>query len=227
MPVESIAERWIQVCERVASAAKLSGRQSSDITIIGVSKYADIEQTRQLYEAGCRNFGESRPQSLWEKSDALSELAIRWHMIGHLQRNKSRRTLPLIHCIHSVDSIRLSKQLEIDANELEKEIRVLLEVNVSGDANKTGMLPDQLSEIATSIVQLPHLKVIGLMGMAGLGNSEPKSDFAAIRQLRDQLQIELGSEVPLSELSMGMSGDFETAIAEGSTMVRIGSMLFD
>ncbi len=226
MSLESITERWANVNERVATAATQSGRVAAKITIVGVSKYVDVEQTRQLYEAGCRDFGESRPQSLWEKSAALSGLPIRWHLIGHLQRNKSRRTIPLVHCIHSVDSLRLAQQLEMDANELDKRLPILLEVNVSGDPNKTGMLPDDLSKIANSIVPLQHLQIRGLMGMAGLGNQEPRADFAAIRELRDRLQSELGSAVQLDELSMGMSGDFESAIQEGSTILRIGSILF-
>jgi len=226
MSLESIAERWANVNERVATAATQSGRAARDMTIVGVSKYVDVEQTRQLYKAGCRDFGECRPQSLWEKSAALSDLSLRWHMIGHLQRNKSRRTIPIVHCIHSVDSLRLAQQLELDANELGTSLSILLEVNVSGDPNKTGMLPDDLSKIANAIVPLRHIQIRGLMGMAGLGNQEPRADFAAIRELRDRLQSELGSDVQLDELSMGMSGDFESAIQEGSTILRIGSILF-
>jgi pyridoxal phosphate enzyme (YggS family) len=226
MTEESIANRWKSVVERVSNIANACGRAPQDILTIGVTKYVDPSQARQLYEAGCRDFGESRPQALWEKAEALGELAIRWHMIGHLQRNKVRRTLPLVNCIHSVDSLRLAQQIESDANELSLTIPVLLEVNVSGDANKTGMNPNELPRIASQIVELPHLRVCGLMGMAGLGQAEPRADFAAIRELRDQLQANLGSSVPLDQLSMGMSGDFEAAIQEGSTMIRIGSVLF-
>ncbi len=226
MSEESIATRWENVVERVATAAKTCGRAPEEVLIIGVTKYVGLNQTRQLYEAGCRDFGESRPQSLWEKAEALSEFLIRWHLIGHLQRNKSRRTLPLVHCIHSVDSLRLAKQLEFDASELQLTIPILLEANVSGDANKTGMNPKELPKIASEIVELPHLRITGLMGMAGLAKDEPRSDFAAIRELRDQLQTTLGPTVQLDQLSMGMSGDFEAAIQEGSTMIRVGSILF-
>ncbi len=226
MSEESIAQHWKNVVERVATTAKACGRAPEDILIIGVTKYVGLNQARQLCEAGCRDFGESRPQALWEKADALSDLAIRWHLIGHLQRNKSRRTLPLIHCIHSVDSLRLAKQLESDASELDLTIPILLEVNVSGDANKTGMHPTELPKIASEIIELPHLRITGLMGMAGLGKQEPRSDFEAIRELRNQLQVTLGSDAQLDQLSMGMSGDFEVAIQEGSTMIRVGSILF-
>ena len=226
MSLVTIAERWAMICDRVATVAIQNGRSASDITIVGVTKYVDVEQTRQLYDAGCRDFGESRPQSLWEKSAAMAELPIRWHLIGHLQRNKSRRTIPIVYCIHSVDSLRLSQQLESDAAELDKSVSILLEVNVSGDPNKTGMLPSELSNVANAIVAMPHLRVIGLMGMAGLGNREPRADFVAIRELRDQLQTELGGSAKLDQLSMGMSGDYEPAIQEGATMLRIGSSLF-
>ncbi len=226
MSQETIAQRWQNVVDRVATAAKTSERDENDILIIGVTKYVDSNVARQLYEAGCRNFGESKPQSLWDKAGALSGLAIRWHLIGHLQRNKSRRTLPLIHCIHSVDSLRLAKQLESDASELNLNVPILLEVNVSGDTNKTGMNPTELPKIASEIVALPHLSVVGLMGMAGLGTNEPRSDFREIRELRDQLQSTLGTAAQLDQLSMGMSGDFEAAIKEGSTMIRVGSILF-
>lgn len=226
MTKEAIKERWMNVVDRVATAACQSTRSPSEITIVGVTKYVDSVQTRWLYEAGCRDFGESRPQSLWDKAASLSDLSIRWHLIGHLQRNKSRRTLPLIHCIHSVDSLRLAQQLEFDASELGQTIEVLLEVNVSGDPNKTGMIPMEILRIAPAIVSLSNLQVTGLMGMSGLGNQEPRADFAVIRSLRDQLQIQLGSSACLDKLSMGMSGDYETAIQEGSTIVRIGSSLF-
>ncbi|MDZ4849501.1 MAG: YggS family pyridoxal phosphate-dependent enzyme [Pirellulaceae bacterium] len=225
--MKSIAQRWHDVDQCTAIAAEKSGRLRKDITIVGVTKYVDVDPTRMLFQAGCHDLGESRPQSLWTKSDQLSDLPIRWHLIGHLQRNKSRRTIPIVQCVHSVDSLRLAQQISGDARELGIEVSILLEVNVSGDSNKTGMLPSELVRTATAIVELPNLKMLGLMGMAGLGNQEPRHDFAAIRQLRDQLQLELGSEVELRELSMGMSGDFEVAIQEGATMVRVGSILFD
>ena len=226
MSLVTITARWANIGDRVAAVAQQCGRNASEITIVGVTKYVDVEQTRQLYDAGCRDLGESRPQSLWDKAAIMADLPLRWHLIGHLQRNKSRRTVPIVHCIHSVDSLRLAQQLAADAAELGRKLSILLEVNVSGDPNKTGMLPAELSNIATSIVAMPHLQMEGLMGMAGLGNREPRADFAAIRELRDQLQIELGGAVKLDELSMGMSGDFEPAIQEGATMLRIGSSLF-
>jgi PLP dependent protein len=225
--VSSIKDRWKHIVERVENAALRAGRARSEITIVGVSKYVDAETTRDLYEAGCHDLGESRPQSLWDKATRLSDLPISWHMIGHLQRNKSKRTIPIIQCLHSLDSIRLAEQVNLDASELGRRLEVLLEVNVTGDATKTGLLPSDLKMVATKIVGLDHLHVVGLMGMAGLGNQTPREDFATIRALRDELQHELGTSTDLKHLSMGMSGDFEDAIAEGATMLRLGSVLFE
>ncbi len=223
----SIKDRWKMTVERVANAALRANRSPEEITIIGVSKYVDVDKTRELFEAGCHDLGESRPQVLWEKAAALSDLSIRWHLIGHLQRNKSKRTLPLIHSLHSLDSLRLAEQINQEVSDLGQVLEVLLEVNVTGDASKTGLSPIDLKSVAPKIVAMDHLRVVGLMGMAGLGNKTPREDFASIRKLRDELQRELDSDIDLKHLSMGMSGDFEEAIAEGATMLRIGSVLFN
>jgi PLP dependent protein len=223
----SIKDRWEMTVERVANAATRAERSPDEITIVGVSKYVDADTTRELFEAGCYDLGESRPQVLWEKATALSDLPIRWHLIGHLQRNKTKKTLPHIHVLHSLDSLRLAEQINQEVGDLGRKLEVLLEVNVTGDASKTGLLPADLRLIAPKIVALDYLQVVGLMGMAGLGNQTPREDFASIRRLRDELQRELDSDIDLKHLSMGMSGDFEDAIAEGATMLRIGSLLFE
>jgi PLP dependent protein len=225
--MSSISDRWKFVCERVHEAALAAGRDPQTIRTIGVTKYVDDRLTRELFEAGCQDLGESRPQSLWDKAAALSDLEVRWHLIGHLQRNKSRRTLPLVHWIHSVDSWRIAEQLNADASLLQIKVRVMLEVNLTKDSSKTGMDQATLTHLLHRVDELPQLQVCGLMGMAGLNSPSPRHDFAAIRQLRDDLQEELGTSVQLRELSMGMSGDFEDAIAEGATMIRVGSILFE
>ncbi len=225
--MSTIKERWKRIVERVEDAAGRAGRSPTEITIVGVSKYVDAETTRELYEAGCHDLGESRPQLLWDKAAFLSDLPIRWHMIGHLQRNKSKRTIPLIQALHSLDSLRLAEQVNHDVSERGRRLDVLLEVNVTGDATKTGLLPEDLKLVAPKIVAFEHLHVVGLMGMAGLGSQTPREDFATIRALRDELQRELGLSTDLTHLSMGMSGDFEEAIAEGATMLRLGSVLFE
>ncbi len=146
-------------------------------------------------------------------------------MIGHLQRNKVAETLPLVHCIQSLDSLRLARQIETDASKIEQVVPVLLEVNVSQDRTKTGLPLEELIPTATEICQLPHLRLDGLMGMASLDGANNRSEFALLRQWKDRLQSELGSAANLDQLSMGMSGDFEEAILEGATIVRIGSLL--
>lgn len=223
----SLTDRWKSIRERVAEAAVRNGRDPSEVTIVGVSKYVDAEKTRELVEAGCRDLGESRPQVLWEKAELLQELTIRWHLIGHLQRNKSKRTVPLLDCLHSIDSTRLAEQVNLDAAGRRDKLSILLEVNISGDASKTGLPPGEVLSTAEKILELPNLRLDGLMGMAGLGNQTPREDFAELRRMRDRLQTQLGSQVELRHLSMGMSGDFEEAVAEGATMLRIGSILFE
>jgi len=218
------------VRDRIATAAEQSHRKPEDICLVGVTKYVDAEVTRQFVQAGCMDLGESRPQALWPKAESLSDLEVRWHQIGHLQRNKLRKTQPLISLIHSVDSIRLLHSI----NELQEEISpeqpqdILLEINTSGDSAKHGFSPDAIREAIDAVSERSNVVLRGLMCMAGLGTSvaEARQDFARLRTLRDSLADEY-SQLDFSELSMGMSSDFEAAIAEGATLVRVGSVLFE
>jgi PLP dependent protein len=224
-----LQSNWQRVCDAVAKAAQSSGRTAADVTIVGVTKYVDDAITRKLIHAGCKVLGEARPQQLWSKAQSLSDLPVQWHLIGHLQRNKVRRTLPITSLIHSVDSVRLLEAIAEEASQQQRVARVLIEANVSGDATKTGLAPDALPPLIEASMQWPSVKVDGLMTMAGL-DAERQTvhhQFASLRGLRDQLQSQFGGSVQLTELSMGMSGDFEIAIAEGATIVRIGSTLFD
>ena len=207
-----------------------SNRKPEDVCLLGVTKYVDAEITRQFVMAGCQDLGESRPQALWPKAESLVDLDVRWHQIGHLQRNKLRKTQPLISLIHSVDSIRL-----LDAiNQLQGEIspdnpqEILLEVNTSGDDAKHGFSAEAIREAVDTVSDRANVRLRGLMCMAGLGTSvdEARQDFAKLRALRDSLADEYPA-LDLSELSMGMSSDFEAAIAEGATIVRVGSVLFE
>ena len=154
---------------------------------------------------------------------------IRWHLVGHLQRNKIRRTLPLLHLLHSVDSRRLLEALNDEAAQLGRSVDVLLEANVSGDAAKTGLPPEQLERLLADARRWPHVLIHGLMGMASLvgGAESAKHDFDRLRQWRDRLAASAPDGVTLHELSMGMSGDFEVAIEEGATLIRVGSALFE
>jgi len=216
------------VQQRVADAAIKSGRTADDVTLIGVTKYVDVETTRALFEAGCVNLGESRPQVLWEKSEKLDGLPICWHMIGHLQRNKMKRTINRCSLIHSGDSHRLMTGINKEAESRESPARVLLEVNVSGEESKYGYSESDLPDVLDLLSDLPNVKVDGLMCMAGLaGNDDDaRREFAKLRSIRDKYANNCPDNVELKELSMGMSGDFEIAIEEGATMVRVGSLLF-
>jgi len=194
-----------------------------------VTKYVEPAVARLLVQAGLSELGESRPQELWRKAESLGDLPVRWHLIGHLQRNKVRRTLPLAHCIHSADSLRLLEEIHREAAAQDRTAKVLLEVNVSGDAAKTGLPPGEVEPLLPAIAQLPNVSVQGLMTMAALEGSpdQTRREFAALRDLRDRLAANCPPTIQLNELSMGMSGDYEIAIEEGATMVRIGSALFE
>ncbi len=224
-----IQQNLARVLERMAEAAHRSGRKPEEVRLVAVTKYVGPEEIRWLVEAGCRLLGESRPQALWAKAATLTDLPIQWHLVGHLQRNKVARTLPLVQMIQSVDSLRLLEALNQQAAKLGRAIPVLLEVNISGEASKTGLPPQELEPILAQLPEFPYVQVQGLMTLAGLegGAERARRDFAALRQLRDQLQPHCPEGVRLDELSMGMSSDFEAAIQEGATMVRIGAALFE
>ena len=222
-----LIENWQRTVAVVAEAAVQAGRSSSEVRIVGVAKYVDVETTLALRDAGCHNLGESRPQNLVAKAAAFQTGSAIWHMIGNLQRNKARRVVELADVIHSVDSLKLLESIATYATELNRTPQVLIEVNISGDADKHGFSPDELMVAWPDIMAVRQLPVVGLMAMAGLESTgdSARKQFAAVRLLRDALQERYGSKLP--ELSLGMSGDFEAAIREGSTMVRIGSRLFE
>jgi pyridoxal phosphate enzyme (YggS family) len=224
--LERVAANLANVRDRIAAAARSAGRSPDEVRLVAVTKYVDAATTRLLIEAGCHDLGESRPQELWDKAAALADSAIRWHLIGHLQRNKVRRTLPLVSLIHSGDSLRL---LEVLNREAVGPLSVLLEVNVSGEAAKHGFAPDELPRHLEALAALTNLDIRGLMAMAALDDdpTTARRDFARLRELRDRLRREWAGRFALDELSMGMSGDFEQAVAEGATIVRIGSALFE
>lgn len=226
---KTIAENVACIRERIRDAAQRGGREASAITLVAVTKYVDCDAVRALVEADCAEIGESRPQELWRKAEELSELSIHWHMIGHLQRNKVRRTVPCVALLHSGDSLRLLAEVDRVSGELERTTPVLLEVNISGDETKHGFTPGEMEGHLHQIAELGHVHVRGLMAMAGREGDldSARADFSRMRELRDQLQKNCPPSVSLEELSMGMSGDFEVAIEEGATIVRVGSALFE
>jgi PLP dependent protein len=227
--VAQVAANWQRVQASVAEAANQAGRSPNEITIVGVTKYASLSATEALLQAGCCELGESRPQSLWEKGEALRNDHLYWHMIGHWQRNKVRRALPYVSLLHAGDSLRLLHDVNEEAARIGRVLPVLLEVNISGDATKHGFAPTDLPAALPTIATLANLRVRGLMGMASLEGDaqQARREFAQLRLLRDELRQNCPANLSLDELSMGMSGDYAAAIAEGATLVRIGSALWE
>ncbi|RMF98963.1 MAG: YggS family pyridoxal phosphate-dependent enzyme [Planctomycetota bacterium] len=218
-----------RVQSRIAAAAERAGRSPEEITLVAVTKYVSADVTRLIIEAGHHVLGESRPQQLCDKARALADLPVRWHLIGHLQRNKVRRTLPVVELIHSLDSIALLDTIERIAEEENLTVRGLLEVNISGNPNKHGFLADAVPEVVAGLGKYRRLHIEGLMCMGGWAGdlTGAAREFAALREMRDRLAADCPPPHQLVHLSMGMTNDFEIAIAEGATMVRIGSALFE
>lgn len=224
-----IADNLARVRERIAAAEARAGRPAGSVRLVAVTKYVGPPEAEALVAAGCHDLGESRPQELCRKSEALAGMPIRWHLIGHWQRNKIRRTFPHVALLHSGDSLRLLAELNSNAGELGRRLPVLLEINISGDETKGGFAPHDLEPLGPELTALANIEVRGFMAMASLtgGNERARADFAKLRGLRDQLRAVFPSGISLDELSMGMSDDFEVAIEEGATIVRIGSALFE
>jgi pyridoxal phosphate enzyme (YggS family) len=235
---DDLADRCRQnlaaVRDRIAEACRLAGRDPGGVRLVGVTKYVSAASTRMLLEAGCPDLAESRPQSLWAKAAALAdhEPAPQWHLIGHLQRNKLRRTLPLVSLLHSLDSLRLLEAIEAEAAASGLVCDALVEVNLAGDPGRTGVMEADVPAVLEAAGRASHVRVLGLMGMAAVPDGHEiaaaaRRQFARLRELRDELAARVPTATGLRELSMGMSGDFMEAILEGSTVVRVGSALWE
>jgi len=223
-----LASRYRDLLDRIAGACRRSGRSADDVSLVAVTKSAEIPAIRELVACGARDLGESRVQQLAERVPQVSG-PVRWHFIGPLQRNKVRRLLPLVEWIHSIDSARLLARVDEVAGELQLQPRVLLEVNVSGEQSKGGFSPEEIEAAWPKIAGCAHARIEGLMTMAPLVENveEARPVFRGLRLLRDRLVEKTSGAVPLPELSMGMTQDFEIAVEEGATMVRVGSLLFE
>lgn len=223
-----IADNIARIRERMDATAHAAGRSPHEVQLIAVTKYVNAATAAVLVECGCTTLAESRPQQLWAKVAAPELAGARWHFVGKLQRNKVRRTLPLVELVHSVDSVRLLAEVDAQAAELGLRARVLIEINCSGEQAKQGFAADEARRLIATADAYRHVEIAGLMTMAALhgGRQTARLNFAALRELRDELAVSAPPAVRLDVLSMGMSGDFEEAIAEGATMVRIGSALF-
>ncbi len=220
-----IAENLARVEEQIATAADRAFRRREEVHLVAVSKKQDAEKIRAAAEAGQELFGESRVQEARGKIPDLPG-RLRWHFIGHLQKNKIRHALPLFELFHSVDTLGLAEDLQRIAAEEGMNPRILLQVNVAGEASKHGFSPDALRRDFEAVLSLGRLTVDGFMTIPPLAPEAEASRryFAALRELRDAIEAEF--QVRLAELSMGMSGDFAVAIQEGATLVRLGTAIF-
>jgi pyridoxal phosphate enzyme (YggS family) len=222
-----LRQRLAAVEERIATACRRAGRRE-EVTLIAVTKTVSPEIAALLPNLGIFDLGESRPQELWRKAAALPS-SVRWHLIGHLQRNKIERTLPLVHRVHSADSERLLQAIDDDLIRRNATLDVLLEVNASGEANKQGFSLPHTHAVTPMLATLQRVRVVGLMTMAAYDENPERSrpTFATLRTLRDELRPLVDQRHTLEHLSMGMSNDFEIAIEEGATLIRLGSVLFE
>jgi PLP dependent protein len=223
--MSSIAENLARVREQIAQVATKVGRSIDDIELLAISKTHPAEKVREAYEAGQTLFGESRLQEARVKIPELPS-AIRWHFVGHLQKNKIRHALPLFELIHSIDSLALAQEMNRIAEDDGMHPRVLLEVNVAGEGSKFGFAPKKLREEMESLLALPRLSILGLMTIPPFTEEAEASRkyFVQLRELRDRLQTEF--HVDLGQLSMGMTSDFPVAVEEGATLLRVGTAIF-
>ncbi|HLL83136.1 MAG TPA: YggS family pyridoxal phosphate-dependent enzyme [Longimicrobium sp.] len=226
MDSAQVAERVHEVRERIERARVRAGR-SDPVTLVAVTKTHPADAVRAVRAAGVADVGENRVQELEEKVGEVGRGAVGWHLIGHLQRNKAGKALPLFDLIHSLDSPRLAEALSAEAVRRGVEVRALVQVNASGEGTKGGFEPDALVEGVGRIVELPGMRVEGLMTMAPFSDDEQvvRAAFRRTRELLDEVARQVPG-VAGRQLSMGMSNDFEIAVEEGSTLVRVGSVLF-
>jgi pyridoxal phosphate enzyme (YggS family) len=224
---ERIRRNVASVRARVANAAARVNRSPDSVRLVAVTKYADRAQIHALVREGCCDLAESRPQQLWERAAWFPDAA--WHLVGHLQRNKVERTLPLVRWIHSVDSDRLLQVLSQRLQQENHSVSVLLQVNISEEASKHGWRVDDIKRVCESLVRYPDLAVRGFMGMASQHGSRTRlrREFRSLSMLSEQLRADGTIPPHCCELSMGMSNDFEIAVEEGATMIRVGSVLFE
>ncbi len=239
-----LAEKLDEVRDRIAAAAVKAKREPGEVTLVAVTKSAAPEQIREILSLGIPDLGESRVQVLTQRAGQLDEFLkrrqvhgegavvmpekIRWHMIGHLQRNKVKPALPFVHMLHTIDSLRLAEDLDIQLAKLGRRLPVMLQLNASEEPQKHGVAVGAAVHLAEQIDSMPNLQLVGLMTMAPHDDDEKKIRvaFGRTREVFEEMKWHKIGGANLKHLSMGMSNDFEHAIAEGSTMVRIGTTLF-
>lgn len=222
-----LSENLKEVEEKIRRACVRSGRNRNDVTLIAVSKTKPAEVLQEAYDLGIRTFGENKVQELTEKYDLLPG-DIQWHMIGHLQRNKVKYIIDKTELIHSVDSLRLAETIEKEAEKHDMICDVLIEVNVAGEESKYGVAPEELNDLIMEISRFRHVRVRGLMTIAPFVENpeENRPIFACLRKLSVDIASKNIDNITMSVLSMGMTNDYEIAIEEGATMVRVGTGIF-
>ncbi len=222
-----IKENLEHVRETIQAACRKSGRDPESVTLIAVSKTKPLADLLAAYEAGVRDFGENKVQEIIEKAPAMPPDA-RFHMIGHLQRNKVKQVLPHVVMIHSLDSLRLAEEIQKEAEKLGRTVDVLLEVNVAKEESKFGFLPEEAEEAAVKIAAFPNLRVCGLMTIAPFVENpeENRPVFEKLYQLSVDIKKKNIDNISMSVLSMGMTGDYPVAVQEGADMIRVGTGIF-
>jgi pyridoxal phosphate enzyme (YggS family) len=240
-----LKDRYQRLMDEVAEAAERSGRRASDVLVVAVTKYASPDQVRHLLELGHMDLGESRVQQLQQRAAMIDEFLarhrimssgrrtdlpekVRWHMIGHLQRNKVKPVLPLVKLIHSVDSLRLAEEIQAQAARGDHEVDVLLQVNSSGEESKHGLSPPAVPHLADQIGTMVHLRLRGIMTMAPYSENPElaRGTFERTAELFREMQATGDYGRSFNILSMGMSGDFKVAIECGANLIRVGTALF-
>jgi len=225
-----IAQNLALISKSIEEAAKKAGRGPKDITLVSVTKQATNDQIREAISEGISDIGENRVQDALLKYSQLQEMAgkVNWHLIGHLQTNKVKKALEIFSTIHSLDSLKLAEEIDQRASSLAKRIDCFVEVNVSGESSKHGIDPAKVEEFIVKAARLPQIHIIGLMTMAPFVDDPElaRPYFKRLRFLRDDLQKKNIANTHIRELSMGMTQDFEVAIEEGATFIRVGTAVF-
>ena len=220
-------QNYDKVLENIKSACKSSGRKESEVTLIAVSKTKPVSDIQELYNHGVRVFGENKVQELCDKYEELPK-DIKWHMIGHLQRNKVKYIIDKVELIHSVDSVRLARQIEEEAAKKNVRVDILIEVNVAGEESKFGLKTEEVPDIVTQIAGFPHVSIKGLMTIPPFAENpeDNRKYFNKLKQLAVDIKAKNIDNVNMATLSMGMTGDYTAAVTEGASYVRVGTGIF-
>ncbi|MBW2368239.1 MAG: YggS family pyridoxal phosphate-dependent enzyme [Deltaproteobacteria bacterium] len=221
-------DRITQVFKQIQDTAVGCGRSPESVRLIAVSKTKPTEAVRSAIEAGATDFGENYIQEAREKSRTLSSFPVSWHFIGHLQSNKAKYAVRIFDLIHSVDSLKLAVEIDKQARKIDKIQRILIQVNVAGESGKSGVSISEAEQLIAAVANLTNIRIQGLMTMPPytVNPETARPHFQALRMLRDRIGSRCPSGVCMDELSMGMTGDYQVAIEEGATLVRIGTAIF-